>query len=291
MTDEKNPSTDTNGEVHKEDLLEFTELDLLNINEIEDIAQDRDRYLEFVEKHRENHHSLLIFSLTHESFPEKEAKRLWHFILTHKMDLAKQLGRDVGITVATLDYMTNIWSLLEEPKIIEEEKSDQISEIATTDLLTGLYMRDVFEVSLEKTLNEAKRFGTSVCLAIIDIDDFKQVNDTLGHQVGDDVLMAIGNIISDNVREMDTAARYGGEELAVIMSRTDIDAAWGVAERIRIRIEEQDIAGTRVTVSIGLCRNHEGVKNPAAMVKIADDALCRAKRLGKNRTEKAPFNF
>ena len=122
---------------------------------------------------------------------------------------------------------------------------------------------------------------------MIDIDDFKQVNDQYGHQKGDDVLSKIGQCINEIVREMDLAARYGGEELAIILPNSDIEKAYKIGERVRVAIEKLKFDGFSVTVSIGVGGTDRKTKNtPEALIKKADVALYRAKDKGKNRTVK-----
>lgn len=176
---------------------------------------------------------------------------------------------------------------MDEPKIIEEEKSDFVTQSSTIDELTKLYIRDVFEVTLTKNIDDTKRSNTSLSLLMIDIDDFKQVNDQYGHQVGDEVLRNIGHCINGIVREMDLAARYGGEELAIILPNSDIAKGYVTGERIRKAIEKLNFDGFSVTVSIGVGETDSKIKNTAdSLIKKADAALYRAKEAGKNRTIK-----
>ncbi len=122
---------------------------------------------------------------------------------------------------------------------------------------------------------------------MIDIDNFKQVNDQYGHQVGDEVLHNIGHCINGLVREMDLAARYGGEELAIILPNSDIEKGYITGERVRKAIEKLKFDGFSVTVSIGVGGTDSKTKNTAeALIKKADVALYRAKEEGKNRTVK-----
>ena len=127
---------------------------------------------------------------------------------------------------------------------------------------------------------------------MIDIDDFKLVNDRLGHQAGDEVLRQVANVIRDAARDIDLPARYGGEELALILPGAELDGAVQVGERVRIGIERLSLAlgegePVRVTVSVGVAALGEGPENADALVEAADSALYRAKRAGKNRTKGA----
>jgi diguanylate cyclase len=126
-----------------------------------------------------------------------------------------------------------------------------------------------------------------ISLAMIDIDDFKEINDRYGHQQGDKVLTSVGAIIRDNVRKMDTAARYGGEELVILMPNTSATTASEVAERIRRDIENMRVSQISITVSIGVSDTRSIGTNIDELVKKADQALYQAKRAGKNQVIRA----
>ncbi len=116
---------------------------------------------------------------------------------------------------------------------MEEKKSDFLTDSSTKDGLTNLYLRDIFDVFLKKEIDLAKRKNTIITLALIDIDDFKKVNDNFGHQKGDEVLSKIGKILNDSIRQMDFAARYGGEELSIVMPNTKLEQGYKIANRVR----------------------------------------------------------
>jgi two-component system cell cycle response regulator len=161
----------------------------------------------------------------------------------------------------------------------------QSMAMAVTDALTGLYNRRYMESHLASLLAQG-RADRPLSLLMIDIDNFKPVNDTHGHAVGDEVLREFAHRIGRSIRGIDLAARYGGEEFVVIMPDTQLPAAHGIAERLRLAIAEEkfaisgDAVGLRVTASIGV----SGPGGDAeAMLKRADEALYEAKRSGRNR--------
>jgi diguanylate cyclase (GGDEF)-like protein len=164
-------------------------------------------------------------------------------------------------------------------------------EMAMVDGLTGLFVRRYFDARLDEEIERARRYGADFSMVMMDVDDFKALNDTHGHQVGDRVLRAIAAIVRANMRGVDTAARYGGEELALILPRTGLVSAYNQAERIRAAIAEHRLAlddGTviGVTASFGIAGFPESGADAAhALVKRADRALYRAKQTGKNRVE------
>ena len=164
---------------------------------------------------------------------------------------------------------------------------------AVTDELTGLWnVRQLHDV-LDNELERARRFDSPLGLAMLDIDDFKEVNDSYGHQQGDQVLAAVARVLRDFSRDIDTPARYGGEEMAVVLPQTDSDGAAQGAERMReavegLRIPRIDGTGNlRVTVSVGVASIPDSANEKDSLIAAADAALYRAKRSGKNRVERA----
>jgi two-component system cell cycle response regulator len=160
--------------------------------------------------------------------------------------------------------------------------------LAVTDELTGLYNRRYFERHLALMLDKALEQDRDMAVMLIDLDFFKAVNDTHGHDVGDAVLREFALRLRRNIRGVDLACRFGGEEFVVLMPDTDYAQAQGVAERVRAAIAERpfDIGGGRgisVTISVGVSLNEHAVDVPETLIKRADIALYRAKRDGRNR--------
>ncbi|MBW7933642.1 MAG: GGDEF domain-containing protein [Gemmatimonadaceae bacterium] len=161
------------------------------------------------------------------------------------------------------------------------------SRRSRTDALTGLWNRRHFDEQLERILAETDRFGGACALVIADIDFFKKVNDTYGHDAGDVVLQHVSRVLHDGVRTVDVCARLGGEELALILPQTAPDGAAELAERLRQRIEALMVsyAGVtiRVTVSMGVASYTAGTAGKGTLFKRADERLYRAKNCGRNR--------
>ena len=254
----------------------------LYMSDIQDIEKDKKKFEHYLEKNKDEFFSLILLTLTHKSFDEDEAKEIFEAILNHKQKLNDTLQRDVGISVATLDYLHNIKKILLSPIIIEESISNSLVDSTAKDRLTNLYTRDVLNIFLEKEISTAKRKKSYVSFAMIDIDDFKYVNDTYGHQKGDEVLKTIGNILNQNIREMDLAARYGGEELSVVMPNTKAEEAYEIANRIRKEIQSLDFNNFTVTVSIGISQSTRTCSSKT-LISLADKALYKAKENGKNQ--------
>ena len=158
--------------------------------------------------------------------------------------------------------------------------------LANVDGLTGLYCRRYFDLRVAEEIERARRFGTSFALVMLDLDDFKRLNDTHGHLVGDRALHGVATVAQQQLRGVDLAARYGGEELAFLLPRTSLADAHAVAERIRAAIAEHGFGGLTITASLGVAGWTEaGVHDPERLVERADAALYRAKAAGKNRVE------
>jgi diguanylate cyclase (GGDEF)-like protein len=169
-----------------------------------------------------------------------------------------------------------------------------VSEQAVTDELTGLSNNRRFRELMSKEAARAERFGHELSLIMLDIDDFKQVNDTYGHLQGDEVLRMIGRVLHLESRGVDEPARYGGEEFAVALPETGLDGALELAERIRVRIEAEPIPRTgrsgsiKVTASVGVASMRVSADGADALIAAADAALYEAKRAGKNRVAGGP---
>lgn len=164
---------------------------------------------------------------------------------------------------------------------------------AVTDEATGLFNnRRLLEVIDEEVLR-CKRLDQVLGLLMLDIDDFKQINDTFGHLQGDLVLQLVAQVLRDSSREIDEPARYGGDELAVALPGTDLEGAFHLAERVRERIMALDIPRTEgpgtlnVTASLGVAAMPANADDKDGLIAAADGALYQAKWTGKNRTERA----
>ena len=163
---------------------------------------------------------------------------------------------------------------------------EEATRRARTDALTGLANRRAFDEALARAVAEADRFGHNVGLVICDVDNFKRVNDLYGHAVGDHVLRSIAASLSTGVRGVDLVARYGGEELVMLLGKADVAMAWEVAERMRAAIEAKTIGVgehlVHVTASFGVASYPETARLGDELFPAADKALYVAKREGRN---------
>lgn len=230
--------------------------------------------------------STLLHILTHLAFSEEEARPHWAAIRRHRERLERDLGRDVGLRVAILDYFQNVSRSLHSPKVIELRAYAETERSAISDGLTGLFNQTYFRQVLQREVQRARRHGRELSLVMLDLDDFKAINDTRGHVEGDRVLTRAADVIRSGLREIDLAARYGGEEFAVLLPDTPRAGGYAVAERIRTGIQKRFGRGrvaARVTLSGGVATCPTDARTSEDLVRRADSALYQAKASGKNR--------
>lgn len=165
----------------------------------------------------------------------------------------------------------------------------QTRKLAITDELTGLHNRRHFFTLARKEFHRARRYGRCLSAIMLDFDKFKQINDTYGHAIGDNVLRTIARCLSDNIRDVDIIGRYGGEEFAIILPETDFQDAKIAAERLRKCAAEQSIITMHgvlsITISLGVAVLTDDTKNLYELLDRADQALLRAKSRGRNQVE------
>lgn len=169
----------------------------------------------------------------------------------------------------------------------------EAQRLSITDGLTGLWNYRYFQMTFDKEIERASRFGRPMSLLILDLDKFKDVNDTYGHQRGDSVLIELATRIKGAIREVDTLARYGGEEFVLILPETDLAGAEQAAEKVCELVRQRRFGSTdeeplRLTISIGIAVYPDHGDTPAMLVKAADTALYAAKARGRDRHEVGP---
>ena len=184
----------------------------------------------------------------------------------------------------------NIQEELRYKNIQLEELLRKVEQMAITDSLTGLYNRRRFQEAIQKEFHRCHRYKVPLSCLLIDIDHFKVVNDTYGHQTGDAVLSELGQLLLKTFREIDTVARYGGEEFVALLPETDKRAAVQASHRIATAVGSHPFTGKetalQITVSIGVSGiPDDSITAPDQLVQGADFALYRAKSGGRNRIE------
>jgi diguanylate cyclase (GGDEF)-like protein len=239
-------------------------------------------------EHGDTIYADLLDCITFKRFQPEEAKRLWEEILHHKYLISERLKRDVGMRVATLDYLLHYKHLMLDARMITLQDLNQILIFANLDSLTGLYNHRSFYDRIEEEVERVRTTGRPISLLMIDIDHFKKYNDALGHQRGDIVLREVAQLLKDNIRPGDIACRYGGDEFAVLCPGTTKGGAREVGERLRTAAErarfyQEDVAGCHVTFSVGIATFPDDTDNYKGLVELADGALYISKKRGKNR--------
>ena len=206
-----------------------------------------------------------------------------------------------GLESGAIDYMTKPFhphelslrvSILLRMKSLQKELKAKIAElehVTVVDSLTGLFNQRYLYDTLRREYNRSDRFNLKLSLIIMDIDNFKDINDTFGHQRGDEIIKEVAKLLQVMLRGYDFAVRYGGDEFIIVLSQNTVIGSHIVAERIRTLIADNPLlielnGGRQVTASIGVSTFPDDTKEGCdALINIADQALYRAKRDGRNR--------
>ncbi len=202
-----------------------------------------------------------------------------------------------GIQLGVDDYLvkpvnmhvlrTRVKSLVKKKALLDNlcDRYEMAVHSAITDKITGLYNRRYFDHFLDLEVKRSSRQNASLALLMIDIDNFKQINDTSGHLFGDKILNKLGELLKTKIRETDLAARYGGEEFAIVLSNTCLKEAVEIGERIRQSIQEYsfETENFSTTVSIGIAVYPLDANSLNELIEKSDNSLYKAKRDGKNR--------
>jgi len=186
--------------------------------------------------------------------------------------------------VATIRAFANQATVAIDNVLLHQEAQ----RLSITDGLTGLWNYRYFQMTIDKEIERASRFGRPLSVLMLDLDKFKAVNDTYGHQRGDSVLIELATRIKGAIREVDTLARYGGEEFVLILPETDVTGALQTAEKVCELVRNRRFGSTdeeplRLTISVGLAVYPDHASTPAGLVKAADTALYAAKGAGRDR--------
>ncbi len=226
--------------------------------------------------------------LTQHVFTEDEAVSHWQGIHRHAVDISRALDRPVGFRVAMLDYFVNKNKVLHNPMIIEINMFDEVLMNTMIDELTGIYNRRFFETAFRKEFNRARRHGHTLCLLMIDVDNFKSYNDRNGHAAGDEALRKVGALFRSTFRSEDSPCRYGGEEFVVLLPETRTEQARLVGERLVQAAAALELSTGPVTLSGGVAEYPEHATEANTLFLQADAALYRAKLAGKNQIQVSP---
>ena len=203
-----------------------------------------------------------------------------HYVIRSVFPIRNPNREVVGAIVSAVDVTYRV-----EYENQLKALNQKLQSLAVTDGLTGLHNHRAFQDYLEEQFQVAMRNRQPLAVILMDVDHFKQYNDTYGHQAGDEVLRQVAQILSAHVREGDFVARYGGEEFVVVLPRTDLESAVAVAERLRRAVESAEWQLRPVTGSFGVASIRPDMETRQELIEAADQALYQAKTNGRNRVE------
>lgn len=190
----------------------------------------------------------------------------------------------VGVNLTALILLSYVAMVIARA---QRRTRDAAIRLSTVDSLTGLFNRTFFFAAIEREIARSARSGRGFCLLMMDLDELKAINDRLGHFQGDRVLRGVGKVITEGVRQIDTAARYGGDEFVVLLPETDPTGAFVLAEKIRIGVNstgiEMPAGGPRPSLSIGVVAYPDDGRTADELIISADGAMYASKRAGKDR--------
>jgi two-component system cell cycle response regulator len=203
-----------------------------------------------------------------------------HYVLRSVFPIRNPNREVVGAIVSVVDVTYRV-----EYENQLKALNQKLQSLAVTDGLTGLHNHRAFQDYLEEQFQVAMRNKQPLALILMDVDHFKQYNDTYGHQAGDEVLRQVAQILSAHVREGDFVARYGGEEFVIVLPRTELESAVAVAERLREAVQSAEWRLRPVTGSFGVACIRPDMETRQELIEAADQALYQAKKNGRNRVE------
>ena len=240
---------------------------------------------------KELFYSKLLELFINLNFGEDEAKNHWENIINNIDFMKNHLNREIGLRVAIVDYFINHTEMMKEPIVVEMRVFKENEKLALVDSLTGLFNKRFYDITVRKEYKKALRFNQIFSLFLLDLDDFKKVNDTKGHLFGDQVLANFGKFLSLSSREEDVICRYGGEEFIVILPETTGDGALMYAERIREILKEDNFFKKhKITFSGGISTFPYNGKDLEELFKSVDKSLYAAKYAGKDCIIKSTGN-
>ncbi len=229
----------------------------------------------------------VLFSvLTHLDLSPDQAVDYWKQILAHRNKMSESLGRGVNLRTTVCDYFCTINKSMTNPIIIEIRVLEDALHSLRHDSLTGLCSRRAFDEMLVREIGRANRYGKELSVLFFDLDNFKKVNDTFGHLAGDEALRNVARIVMDQIRTIDIAFRFGGEEIVVVLPETGKAAAYVVGERIREKVESLKLdyndQAINLTISGGIATLPVDTTDARGLITNADIAVYKAKESGKN---------
>lgn len=204
-------------------------------------------------------------------------------ILSREIIVQLELRKSIAALEHTVLEQVKHMDILQEYQQDMEKVRTSLEAQTLTDMLTRVHNRHSFDIKIEEEYLRAVRYKVDCSLLMIDIDHFKEFNDSFGHPAGDDALRAVANILETEMRTHDFLFRYGGEEFAVILPNTSLNGAFVIGERLRRNIQRASWKERAITISVGVASMDENIKSPRDLLQASDDALYNAKTNGRNR--------
>lgn len=230
---------------------------------------------------------IILNNLVQLHFTRDNACEHWDAIVRHASTLRGSLERTVGLATAACDYFSTINPQLTSPKLIERDRLEEAMRSAHCDFLTGLLSRGAFQELLEQEVSRARRHNHHITLIFFDLDNFKKINDSLGHLAGDETLKQVAGVLLASKRMEDIACRFGGDEFIVMLPQTNGKMGSRVAEKIHTRLNHLHFhykgKEIKVQCSAGLASFPDHATDCESLMDSADKALYQAKQQGRNR--------
>ena len=232
-------------------------------------------------------YQIILHVLTHLDLDPQTAEASWKDIIRLYKEMSDALGRAISLRAAICDYFCSVQKSLKNPKVVEIHVFERTLKNSKYDRLTNMLNRQALDDLLTNELHRAKRHKLDLSIIFFDLDNFKRVNDVHGHQAGDEVLRSVAGTILQQKRLEDIAGRYGGEEMMLVLPETNRKNASIIGERVRASVENMAFAWEdkeiKLTLSGGIGAFGEETLDVLNLVRQADNAVYKAKELGKNR--------
>jgi diguanylate cyclase (GGDEF)-like protein len=230
---------------------------------------------------------IILHIFTHVLLEPADAEESWKEIINLHNSMTQALGKKISIRTAICEYFCSVHKTIRNPKVVEIHVFEKTLKDSRYDGLTGLLNRQALDETLNNEFNRSTRHKEDLSLIFFDLDNFKKVNDVYGHLAGDEALRQVSKILLMGKRLEDIAARYGGEELVLVLPETSKENAFILAERIRLKVEAMTIhwddSDIRLTISGGISAYPTDADNVRSLIQKADEAVQRAKDSGKNK--------
>lgn len=226
----------------------------------------------------------LLYLIGNISVTNKEAQEYFGRLEDHRQEIEAALGYPVDLRVALMNYFTRVQRRYESPKIVEFREYQESLALALSDGLTGLLNRRSMEELLRNELARASRYKTCFSLVFVDVDNFKLINDSYGHHVGDETLQCFGQFLRAQIRGEDVAARWGGEEFVMLLPQTGTEGVQRFARRLLSAVHRHDFPDNiSLTFSAGVAEYPRDGTAIETLVKTADERMYYAKHHGKDQ--------